>query len=455
MTTTRGLMGLYEVGNSGMRAARAVIGTTGKNVTNATTAGYSKQTQATSATPPFAGVTLGGISRAQDNLLMAREQSADATLARADDLRTTLEAVEARITNGDINVVDAIANLFGGFVELSASPASTPLRQQAVGNANSLAAAFQQASNQVAQGRAAADGDISQLAQHATRLAASIAETNDVISRGNTDPAVADERDRLSRELASIVGGGAQTGSDGVTRFVLESGHSLVDGSRANALVASPDPANDGHLRVSMQAGNINHDLGTPSTGRIGGLIDARDRVLGGTAQRLDQLAFDISTSMNQAHSAGQGLDGSSGRELFVQSATVEGAASRMAVNGDILADTNALATASAGAGPGDNGGVRAMAGLRDAPAARGGRTFVDEGIDALASLGSEISRASSQLEAAQTNSDFLAGLRDARSGVSVEEEMSKLAEMQHAHSAAARFVSAVDETFTDLLSRI
>ncbi len=450
---TRGLMGLYDIGSSGMRAARGVIANTGKNITNASTPGYSRQTQTLSALT-YGGVTLGGIQRSHDAVLFAREQSADATLARADDLKATLEGVEARLTAGDTNLVDAIATLFGGFVELSASPTSGPLRQQSIGNASGLAAAFRSASDQVAAGRVAADGEISQLAQHANRLAAAIAETSASIRGGNSDPAALDHRDALSRELASIVGGGAQTGSDGVTRFVLDSGHMLVDGDRANTLVAQPNPNNDGHLNLALQSGSLTHDLRGTEGGRVGGLIEARDRVLGGTADRIDQLAFDMATAVNQAHSAGQGLDGSSGRDLFVQPSGVRGAARAMAVDPAILADDRALATAGAGAGLGDNGGARALAALRDATGSRG-RTFADEGIDVLAGLGGEITRANATLESAQSHSDMLAGLRDSRSGVSVEEEMSRLAEMQHAHSAAARFVSAVDEMYGDFLSRI
>lgn len=452
---TRGLMGLFDVGNSGLRAARAVMGTTGRNITNASTPGYSKQTQAVSAVP-FNGTTLGSVERSQDVLLLAREQLADATRARAEDLQATLQAVEQRLTQSNDNLVDAIAQLFGGFVELAAAPTSTPVRRETIAHAGELAAAFQGASARVAESRAAADGQVSQLAQQANRLASAIAATNDQLRKPDADPALADERDRMSRELASLVGGAADVGSDGIMRFTLDSGHTLVDGAHASTLETTPDAANGGHLSVVLRSGTLTHALGgTLDNGRIGGLLDARDRVLGGTEARIDQLAYDLVSSVNTAHAAGQGLDGNSGRNLFVQPTEIAGAARSMAVEAAVLSDERALATGASGAGPGDNTTARALAALRDARSANGGRTFTDESIDTLSSLGGELARVDSQLEGAQAHSDFLSNLRDARTGVSIEEEMSRLAEMQHAHTAAARFITAVDDAYADLLSRI
>ncbi|MCA9679556.1 MAG: hypothetical protein KC464_31280, partial [Myxococcales bacterium] len=56
-------------------------------------------------------------------------------------------------------------------------------------------------------------------------------------------------------------------------------------------------------------------------------------------------------------------------------------------------------------------------------------------------------------LEAARV--DVVAGERDALSGVSLEEEMARLSEMQRAAQAATRFVSTIDDMLRDLLDKV
>ena len=66
--------------------------------------------------------------------------------------------------------------------------------------------------------------------------------------------------------------------------------------------------------------------------------------------------------------------------------------------------------------------------------------------------VGSAGASARSTNELAVAKSDTLASIRDSVSGVSQEEELARLAQFQHAHEAAAKFVSVVNDMLSNLM---
>ncbi|MGZ3442655.1 MAG: hypothetical protein ACXVDD_24205, partial [Polyangia bacterium] len=144
------------------------------------------------------------------------------------------------------------------------------------------------------------------------------------------------------------------------------------------------------------------------------------------------------------------------GTDLYVNPTVFSGAAAALAVNPAILADSRALATRTPGAGTTDDGGVSALVAMRDATVAGGGaRSFSDEAIRLVGAVGSASAQAQSDqtLQAART--DQLAGLRDAESGVSQEDELAKLAQFQHGAEAASKFITTVNDLLTTLMSQL
>jgi flagellar hook-associated protein 1 FlgK len=240
-------------------------------------------------------------------------------------------------------------------------------------------------------------------------------------------------------------------------RFVAAGGVTLVDGDRAASMRVSPDTANGGHVRVEVVDGAHVDDITTRiDGGRIAGELQVRDGTLARAAADLDQLAYDFSTQVNGVHAANAGLDGASGRNLFVDNGAAAGAAAAMAVDPAIDADPRLLAGAAAGASSGDNTGFLALGALADQPlAGAGSRSFTAEGIRLIGQVGTEARQAVADRDLELARADVLASARDSLSGVSTEEEAQRLNQFQRGAEAASNFLSTVDQLLGDLIERL
>jgi flagellar hook-associated protein 1 FlgK len=111
-----------------------------------------------------------------------------------------------------------------------------------------------------------------------------------------------------------------------------------------------------------------------------------------------------------------------------------------------------AAGTATAG----DNQNARALAALRDARALNGGTTTFSEG---WAELTYRVGQDSSSAQAEQRNRTAIVqqldALRDAISGVSLDEEAMEMIKFQRAYEANARFFQVIDSALDTLLSMV
>lgn len=451
-----GLFGMLHMGAGAYNAFSVGVGVAGHNIANVATEGHSRQSVLLNSDSVIGGVLVDGILRSESHLLAGRERDAMGSLGYSASSAQALLDLDGELAAGDDNLVDAFSSLFGKLVDLSSSPLDSSLRQQAVDGANALASAFNSASTRVTDAIARSDGRLSMLADEATKLASQIAAANKAIA-AKYDPTIADQRDLAAKKLAELVGGEARIDPDGHMRFVTSGGAVLVHGDRASSIEAVPDAALDGRMRIDIVDGPHRTDVTSSlGGGKLAGELGFRDGTAVQIGARIDQLAFDFANAINAVHSASAAPDGTTGLDLFVVPATADGAAAAFAVDASIGADPSLLGTAAVGAGAGDTTGLLAMIDLREQALAGGNsRTFIEEAIGTLASVGSQAQQAQGAHDLELARSDALASLRDSLSGVSLEEEMMRLSQMQRSAEAASTFISTVDEMLTNLIATL
>ncbi len=454
-----GLLSQLYLGSSALGAQRTGVAAVGHNIANVNTPGYTRVDVDLRANEAFiGGVYSQGYTSTANLVLHQRERLADADMGRANDLAVASAALEGALALESGSIVDAIAALFGGITELSSNPTDTALRAAAVADVESVGEAFNRAAASIQESQRNADERLASMARQANVLTEEIASTNRSL-RITNDPTLVDRRNQAARDLATLVGGNAHIDAKGSMRFALEDGTVLVDGDFSAAMEATPDGANyGGRMRIDVVSGARRRDVTTSMTGaRMGAQLQFRDQIATQMLADIDQLAFDVATQMNATHRSFAGTNGISGSNLFTAPNGVAGAAAAMSIDAAVLADPTFFATADPALGPGDNSGLLALAGMRTVAStgAGGSMTFMDEGLRMMTDLGFTVQRAGRDQQIAALRSDSLASLRDTVSGVSVEEELTRLQSYQRASDASARVLQTVDGLLGTLIEAL
>lgn len=450
------LLSLLGMGSSAISAQGSGVAATTNNVANVNTQGYSRQSvelDSMLGPPLFGGVRSGATTRAVSDLLSARMRTSNGNLASSQTLSTGLSDIESALTSGT-TIDQQMATLFSRLNQVSASPTDKNLREAAVGAARDVVTAIHDAAGSVTSARAGADQQVGGIATQATALANQLAAANKAVAT-NGDPGAADRRDLLANQLSQLVGGQGQIDRNGQMRFVLDGGAVLVDGTHAASMTTTPDPTT-GLATVRVTDGANSRDVTNQvGSGQLGGLLALRSS-LTATLNQYDQYASDLATSFNTVAQANAGVDGVSGRNMFVPPAGVTGAAAALALDPGLAASSDQLATAKAGGAAGDNTGAVALYALAKQPVAGGGtRTLTDAAIDITASIGQQTSSSKANAASDQIVSSHLGDLRDSISGVDIQEETTNLSKYEAATSAMTKFVATIDQMLSSLIQNL
>ncbi|HUJ59762.1 MAG TPA: flagellar hook-associated protein FlgK [Kofleriaceae bacterium] len=452
------LLSLLTLGANGMTAQNAGVAVATNNIANANTVGYSRESvdlEALDGSPDVGGVVAGATTRSQDTILAGRIQVSSGTLAMSQTYSDALGDVQSALADGGPTIDEQLGTLFSSLSQVAADPTDSTSRDAVVTSAEQLVSGIQQKAASVASARDDADSQIQTEAVSATALANQLAAANAAVAKTG-DPNALDARDKIANQLAALVGGTTQIDGNGQMRYVLDGGAVLVDGTHAASLTTTPDPTT-GFSRLVVSDGASQRDVTAQvSGGSIGGELKLRDGTLATTANQLDQLAYDVTTSMNSVSTANAGLDGVTGRPMFTALTQVAGAAQAMAVDPALAANSKLLAVAAPGAGPGDNTGALALFALGSQNVASGGtQTLGDAAVGIVGDVAQAASSAQADVQQDTIVSQNLAGLQDSLAGVDTQEEMTNLSKFENASNAMIKVVSTVDDMLTNLIENI
>lgn len=448
---------LYNIGQSALRTSQLGLATTGHNIANVNTPGFSRQEVQQSASPGIGtqpllagnGVTIDGVRSMRDSFIETRlvtETGVSGRLTAQRDALLPVEAAFNETSGGGISA--AISNFFGAFRDLEAHPTSLPLRTSVVQAGHQLGAAFGRTASRLGDIRTQANSLLVSTVDQVNTLSDKIAGLNAKIqvaqSTGGATSELVDSRNQATNELAELVGVKSSSNQDGTLTLTLADGHPLVIGNQAARLVATPTPpAGLASLTVGGKPAVINN-------GQIKGLQDAIG-LIGTQLSDLDSLAASIADRVNTLHTAGEDLTGTPGVPFFVASTGVAPpTASTLSVSGVLQANPNRVAAAAAGAGSGDATISRQIANLlTDKTSTVGTKTGDFHSIysSLVTDAGEHVKSASDALATQQLILTQTSEQRNAFSGVSLDEEAVNLLRYQRSFEAAARFLKVADET--------
>jgi|YelNatPaOPRAMG01_1025707.scaffolds.fasta_scaffold01927_6 flagellar hook-associated protein 1 FlgK len=446
---------LSSVGLSGINAAEAEIAVVESNITNASNPNYSVESANLAAIPApdgaGGGVEVLGTQRAQAPFLTSQINSAQSTESLNASFAQVAQAAQTLLApSSGADLGQAMQSMFNAFTNLSASPEDPTVRQSAIAAAGTFAQTAQQVSSQLASEANGALGGLSSLVAQVNQISSQIADLNSQITaqqaRGNDPAALLDRRDGLVSQLSQLIGASADSQGN-----VSVNGVPLVFGANALTLGISGTGASTG-LEVSLANGNQPIPTGSLG-GQIGGLLSGVAAVNQVRAS-FDSLVTSIASAINTQHAAGYGLDGSTGNVLFLIPGTSSGP---IELNPAINVQNLAAASSAAGL-PGDGSNASAIAALGQASgldAAYPGSTFIEAFAQLQSDFGSLVQAANNNQQQAAATVQSLSTLKGSITGVSLNDQLTKLIEYQSALEAAGRAVQAVNDMATFLVQEV
>jgi flagellar hook-associated protein 1 len=456
------LTSLIDMSRSALQADQEALNITSTNVANQNTEGYTREVAVwqSSDLVTINGNTYttdGGVTAVsqRDRILEQQVQQQTQTQAQSGALETALEQVQnvfgLTSTSSSAITTDigsAMDSFFASLSALESSPSDTPTRQSVIEAAQTLTAAFNSASNELAQVSSSLDQQAGSVVGQVNTLTATIASLNQQISSISPDQdagVLEDKRQAAIAQLSQYVGlNQISTEHNGIT-LTTSNGAVLVAGNQSYAMTTA-QISGVTHIFAGAETEDVTSGL---TGGSLGGVLQARDQVLPGFVNTLDGLAYAVGTQVNQQNASGLDGNGNPGQAIFTLPGSSNGAAGAITV---AMTDPEAIAAAATGEGSTGNGNATLLSGIStsnivDGETASGYYAWL------LAQIGNSVSGATTDNSAQQAVLTQLTTQRDSLSGVSLDDEAANLTQYQRAYQAAAKVFTVADQVMASALN--
>lgn len=455
------LTDILNTGGYALRVQQLAMQVVGQNTANANTDGYTRRRLDLTTAPPNgglgwqagSGVDVLSLGRVRDNVLDNQIRSSNGDLGywtQKDDVLGRVEEVFNEL--GDSAISTQLQDFWAAWQDLANHPEGMAGRMSVLEKAQTLSAGVRRAYSELSDRRTAVDGQIAQDVTEVNSLTAKIAQLNVQIVHaevaGGEASDLRDERDRTLDRLSSLMDISTHEDANGAVN-VFNGGRTLVQVDHSTNLTASTVSAN-GRTSTVVTYGTSGAAL-TLQSGEIKGLMELRDHDITSVMNDLDTFAVALANRVNEVHRTGYGLNNVTGVDFFANGIT---GAANFRVSDSVTNDPSLIVTASAPNAPGDNTMALQLAGIQNEKILDNGRSTAGEFYqDTVLRVGSNKSYASGQLKVEQAAMDNLDNRRQQVSGVSLDEEMTRLVQVQQAYQAAAKIVTTVDQMMQSVLT--
>ena len=327
------MSGLMSIGKTAMYANYASLQTTGNNIANANTVGYSRQeAELAEAQGQFSGagffgkgVNVSSVTRAYNQYLTTQATASNSTAAADSARLDKLTQLETVFPIGDNGIGAAAGSLLNSFVDVATTPNDSSARQVILSQAQELANRFKTAADQLSTLQSGVTQDVKTTVGSVNTMAAQVAKLNQQIalqsSSGGSPNQLLDQRDDLVRQISAQINVTSLTADDGSVGLFIGGGQSLVLGANASTLKAVPDTFDPSKVMLTLSEGASDRVIpsSTLAGGAISGMLKFQNEDLTAANNLLGQMAASISAAVNQQQSLGLdlGQPASAGAPMF------------------------------------------------------------------------------------------------------------------------------------------
>jgi flagellar hook-associated protein 1 FlgK len=475
------IYGIMDTGKRSMANSQTALQTVGHNIANKSTEGFSRQRVELQTSEAIGlgklrigtGAKTAAVTRVNNSYLekqIGNEQGKLGYIKGKNDAMGRVEQVFNEQSNKGLNTF--MGEFFNSFREFASNPESLATRTQVKETADFLTKDFKRVTTQLKEIQKDADQQITTLVHDVNEHAGEIARLNKEIQMvQNAGGPANDERDRrdlMIKQLGEKINIKWAEGEDGTVTVSAGNSAILVAGYDAKRLEARGTPETETKGEGNVDIFYYNKDTAEPmkvteqlTGGSIGGLLEIRDKTIGQLLNNNDQMAYALATSVNELHQQGVDAYNKQGVEFFEQPGDIKHAAENLRLSDAVLKDVGHIAAAATFGAPGDNRVANKISQLQyqnilgssDAAEENGNSASLDEFYNSMVGrVGIQSKRAQTAQESQNNILKNLQNIRESISGVSLDEETTKLIEFQKSFDASARLIRTADEMFDTVL---
>ncbi|ARU31690.1 flagellar hook-associated protein FlgK [Sulfuriferula sp. AH1] len=322
---------ILSIGQSALAAAQVGISTTGHNIANASTPGYSRQVvvQGAALAQNFGygfvgqGVDVTTIQRIYSDFQAAQVRSTQSAKSGLDSYYAQITQVNNMFADSTSGLSPTLQGFFSGIQNLASDPSSGAARQTTLSSANALASTFQNMGSQLDQMNQSVNAQVTSSVATINSLATQIAQLNSniALAQGSGQPPndLLDQRDQLVLDLSKQIKTSVVPQDDGKYNIFIGNGQSLVVGSQAYSLTTAVSPTDSSRVvpAYNTPGKTVLLDGSALTGGQLGGLLDFRNQTLDPAKNALGRVAIGLATTFNAQHRLGQDQNGNLGGDFF------------------------------------------------------------------------------------------------------------------------------------------
>jgi len=333
-----GIIGVMNIGQSGIEANEAALKTAGHNLSNVNTPGYSRERVIFEQHIPdtgHPGMVGGGVDarrirRVVNHFLANQSTRQKTTLGFWESSRMSLGEIDSYYFHAQSEGLSHdLSRFFNHWETVANHPADRAARSTLIMYGRTLGQDFHQMTALYAESRNRLshqiDDQVSKINSKIGRIATLNHRVLEARGRGEDPNTFLDERARLVSEVSRLTNAHFFHDKDGSLNLHL-GGQSAFSEQAVGHMTAVFDSVHD---RYRIEFSPPAHsgpplDITDRLTGGVlGGYLDVRDHKLKAMEHHLDILAHQLVNSVNSAHASGYGLSGQTGVNFFAPTVDV------------------------------------------------------------------------------------------------------------------------------------
>lgn len=323
---------LLSIGITGIKVHRTALSTTGHNIANANTPGYTRQEAVMQTGIAMfegfgyvgSGAEVDTVRRIFDQFLTQQVRYDTQQYQNAKTYRDNIEQIDRLLSDENSGLSPALDDFFSAMQNAADNPAYIPAREVFLGEARSMASKLETIHNRFLKQNETISGQIDAITTEVNVIAAGIAQLNDEIANAkgaqDTEPPndLMDKRDELVRQLSEYVEVDVLEVDDGSYNIAIGKGQALVLRNESFRIEATPGVYDSSRVDIRYKSNTENIIITDSITGgQLEGMLSFRSESLDPALNALGRIAVGITMEMNRVNKLGIDLEGRFGENIF------------------------------------------------------------------------------------------------------------------------------------------